>query len=253
MTSRHRVIAVVQLSVLLLFLPVFSPQAQQATGPGQPAVPPAFSIGEIPEEYQSRIRDLVERYEQARILLREQIQRNTELYTQEEIDAATADLEAELAQVRMDNEALRREYKSMAVHAKNYRDETLQYKEHLVKTQFELENEIETLGSVIDSIEEETLLQVGTTFSPSGQIGAIGLLNLPGTAVSLVTEGIYDVRDKEFFASFGVAFGLFPPAEPRRRFPAPLPSHRGRRELTTAGAAFASPYLSMIHFGHIRS
>jgi predicted Zn-ribbon and HTH transcriptional regulator len=202
MTSRHRFIAVVLFGAVLLLA--------SGTLWAQDDGLRSFALDDIPEEYERSIRDLVERYEEARTLLREQIRRNSELYTRQELDNAVADLEDEMARLEEENEDLRREYKTMLVTAKNYRDDAYTFKNDAIKKESGLNREIATLEGTLDSIEEENLFQLGATFSPAGRIGAIGLLNLPGTTVSLVTEGIYDLRDKEFTTAFGVAFGFLP-------------------------------------------
>ena len=204
MTSRHRYGTVLSAAIVffLLIIPCL---------PAQDDVGPALSdVSGIPEEYEDTVRDLVERYEEMRTMLREQIRLNTELYTDAEMDAAVADLESELDDLSAENEMLRREYKELLLTTKNSEARTARYKEELVKTRMGLSAEVDTLERVIGSIEEERLLQVGATFSPAGTIGAIGTLNLPGTNVSLITQGIYDLRDKEFSTAFGIGFALFP-------------------------------------------
>lgn len=170
----------------------------------------AFDLDAIPSEYEDTIRDLVERYEEMRSLLREQIQRNTDLYSQAEIDAAVADLEAEVLALETENAALRNDFKRLLVAKKNAENETERFKDLYAKTRSDLTAEITTLDGVISSIEEETLLQIGATFSPEGRLGGIGILNLPGSNVSLITEGLYDLREKRVTTAFGIGFGLLP-------------------------------------------
>jgi hypothetical protein len=170
----------------------------------------AFDLNEIPVEYEETIRDLVERYEEMRSLLREQIQRNTDLYSQEEIDAAVAALEEEVLALETENTMLRNDFKRLLVAKKNAENETERFKDLYAKTRDELTTEISTLDGVISSIEEETLLQIGATFSPEGRLGGIGILNLPGSNVSLITEGLYDLREKKVTTAFGIGFGLLP-------------------------------------------
>lgn len=178
---------------------------------GQTVPGPALAdTAGIPEEYEDTIRDLVERYEEVRTLLREQIRLNTELYSQGEIDAATAELRAEVEELQRVNDSLRQDYKAVLVTAKNADAETRRAKAELTKTQTGLTGEINTLERVIASIEEEQLLHVGGTFSPAGRVGLLGQINLPGTNVGLLTEGVYDLRDREFTTAFGISFGFFP-------------------------------------------
>ena len=163
---------------------------------------------DIPEEYQERIRDLVERFEEARRLLREQIQRNSELYTQEEIDAAIADLEDQLAQAEARAALIEREYKTLLEAVKNAEAESLRYKEELAKTREDLGLEIETMQAVLRSAELEDILQIGPTFSTEGSLGVLGVLNLPGTNMGLVTQVDYVLREREARTSFGVTFSF---------------------------------------------
>ncbi|MFW6229312.1 MAG: hypothetical protein ACOC2V_07605 [Alkalispirochaeta sp.] len=204
MVSRLRGgLAVFFLTMILLGVPgsLFS-----QTAPG-----PALADTEgIPVEYEDTIRDLVERYEEVRTLLREQIQINTELYSRDEIDAATAELRAEVEELEEENASLRQDYKAVLVAAKNADAETRRAKAELTKMRTGLGGEINTLERVIASIEEERLLYVGGTFSPAGRIGLLGQINLPGTNVGLLTEGVYDLRDRKFTTAFGISFGFFP-------------------------------------------
>ena len=201
MVSRSRMRKVFFLVVLLAL-----PGIIAAQDPG-----PALSdMSDIPEEYEDTIRDLVERYEELRVLLREKIRINTELYTQDEIDAAIEELEAQVAALEEENRSVRQEYKTLALYSKNTLDRMLEYKQELAKTRLNLGLEIDTLGRVIDSIEEETLVSLGATFSPAGSLGAIGILNFPGTTASLIAQGNYHLRERDFTTSFGVGFGLFP-------------------------------------------
>lgn len=195
--------AVFGLILISVFVTPLSSQELRQVSPDQ------LGLDALPEEYEDTIRNLVERYEELRRLLREQIQRNTELYTKEEIDSTVSELEAELLASRTENRELRNEYKELLQARKNAEEDALRYKERYAKVRGDLTDEIDTLGTIIDSIEEEQLLQIGATFSPAGRIGGIGILNLPGTNVSLLTEGIYDLREKEFSTAFGIGFGLF--------------------------------------------
>jgi hypothetical protein len=212
MTSRHRYGTVLGVAIVFFLLLIPGLPAQDGFGPA------LSDVSGIPEEYEDTVRDLVERYEEMRTLLREQIRLNTELYTDAELDAAITDLETELDQLSAENEMLRREYKTLLLATKNSEARTARYKEELVKTRMGLSAEIDTLERVIGSIEEERLLQLGATFSPAGTIGAIGTLNLPGTNVSLITQGIYDLRDKAFSTAFGVSFALIPQRSIVERF-----------------------------------
>lgn len=178
--------------------------------PTPPIYAQSPTLSDIPPEYQEAIADLVDRYEELRVLLREQIQLNRDLFSQEEIDAALAELRAEVAALEAENLELRTEYKAMRVAFKNAEDEALAWKEELAKVQFGLGMEIDVLEAVIAGTEEENLLQVGATFSPAGSLGLIGLLNLPGTNLSLLAQGDYELRDRRFTTGFGVTFSYLP-------------------------------------------
>ena len=166
------------------------------------------SAQDIPEEYQERIRDLVERFEEARRLLREQIQRNADLYTQEEIDAAIADLEERLAQADARTALLEREYKALFEVFKSAEEESLRYKEELAKAREDFAAEIATMQAVLRSAELEDIVQIGPTFSTTGSLGALGVLNLPGTNLGLVTQVDYVLREREARFLFGVTFSF---------------------------------------------
>lgn len=179
-------------------------------GPPTVSAQEAFDLNEIPAEYEETIRDLVERYEEMRSLLREQIQRNTDLYSQGEIDAAVANLEAEVLALETENATLRNDFKRLLVAKKNAENETERFKDLYAKTRDDLTNEIGILSGSLASLEEETLFQIGATFSPAGRLGGIGIFNLPGSNVSLITEGLYDLREKKVTTAFGIGFGLVP-------------------------------------------
>ena len=168
---------------------------------------PAFTQ-DIPEEYQDRIRDLVERFEEARRLLREQIQRNSQLYSQEEVDTLTADLEAQLAHALERTAAIEREYKALLDAFKAAEEESLRYKEELEKTREDLGLELATMQAVLRSAELEDMLQIGPTFSTEGSLGVLGVLNLPGTNLGFVTQFDYVLREREMRTLFGVTFSF---------------------------------------------
>ncbi|MFO8041584.1 MAG: hypothetical protein R6U25_00145 [Alkalispirochaeta sp.] len=90
------------------------------------------------------------------------------------------------------------------------REDSRSYKAALAKSRTDLQQEIATLQAVLDSTEEESLLQVGATFSPAGTLGAVGILNLPQTNVSLLAGTNYLLREQEFNAVFGVTLSFLP-------------------------------------------
>lgn len=180
----------------------------------------------IPPEYEAAVIDLVERYEELRRILREQIQLNDRLYTEEEIDAQLADLRRQLQAGQRENAQLRRQYKMVVDTLKRVQDEELALRDELAKTRIDLGVEIETLEDVIASIEEENLFQLGPTFSASGRVGGIGIFNLPATNLSLVFSADYALRDRDFATFFGATFS----AVPQRSIVEAFERVRARRE-----------------------
>lgn len=163
---------------------------------------------DIPEEYESQIRELVERFEEARRLLREQIQLNAELYTQDEIDAAVASLEQQLFEAEIRLALIEGEYKALLDAFKAAEEESLRYKDELARTRTELGQEIETLTAVLQTSELENMIQIGPTFSTAGSLGLVGLFNLPGTNLSLLSQVDYVLREQEARTIFGVTFSF---------------------------------------------
>jgi uncharacterized protein YhaN len=165
---------------------------------------------EIPEDYEAAVLDLVERYEEMRQRLRAQIELNSDLFTQEELDAAVAEVQEDLDQALSDLETAENEYKALRRALNDAREDSRRYKAALAKSRTDLEAEIDTLQTVIDGTEEESLFQVGATFSPAGSLGAVGILNLPQTNVSLLAGTNYILREQELNAVFGVTLSFLP-------------------------------------------
>ncbi|MFW5976016.1 MAG: hypothetical protein ACOCRY_01915, partial [Alkalispirochaetaceae bacterium] len=163
-----------------------------------------------PEDYEAAVLDLVERYEEMRRRLRAEIERNAELYTQEELDAAVAEVQAELDETVAERAAIEDERKALRRAVYDARQDALRYKAALAKVTSDFEEEIDTLETVIAGTEEESLIQVGATFSPAGTLGAIGILNLPQTNVSLLAGTNYILREQELNAVFGVTLSFLP-------------------------------------------
>ncbi|MFW5694070.1 MAG: hypothetical protein ACOCYB_02800 [Alkalispirochaeta sp.] len=165
---------------------------------------------DLPEDYEAAVLDLVERYEEMRRRLRAEIERNSDLYTQEELDAAVADVQDELDETRAELDALHDERKALRRAVDEERENARRYKAELVKSRTDLEAEIATMQAVMDGTEEESLFQVGATFSPAGTLGAVGILNLPQTNVSLLAGTTYILREQELNALFGVTLSFLP-------------------------------------------
>lgn len=166
------------------------------------------SAQDLPPEYEERVRDLVERFEEARRLLREQIQLNADLYTQEEVDALVADLEERLAAAAARTALIEQEYKALMDAFKAAEAESLRFKEELARTRSDLGAEIETLTAVLDTSELEDMIQIGPTFSTAGSLGVVGLVNLPGTNLSLFSQLDYVLRERDARTIFGVTFSF---------------------------------------------
>ena len=171
-------------------------------------------LGEIPAEYEEIIIDLVERYEEARQLLREEIERNRNLFTAEEVAVAVAETEAELnaelTALRGQIEELEASYKALRTRLKNAEEEARAYKDALAKTTADSREEIALLSDTLTGIEEESILQLGATFSPAGTLGALGIINLPDTNVSLLGGASYRLREQTVEAMFGVTLSFLP-------------------------------------------
>lgn len=164
---------------------------------------------ELPEDYAAAVLDLVERYEEMRQRLRAELERNSELYTQAELDAAVAEVQGDLDEALAELEAVEDD-KALRRAVIEAREDSLSYKAAMAKSRTDLQREIATLQAVLDGTEEESLLQVGATFSPAGMLGAVGIFNLPQTNVSLLAGTNYFLREQKFNAFFGVTLSFLP-------------------------------------------
>ena len=203
-------VRIVPVIVLLAVFPWVT-SAQDATAESAPLLSQAE---DIPPEYEGAIRDLVDRYEELRRLYRQELQRNTDLYTQAELDAAVAEVEdrlnGELEAAQQQVSEMEDRFKALQVALKNAQDEAQAFKEDLSKTRRDYRADVADLRLSLDSIEEESLFQVGATFSPAGSLGAVGIVNLPDTNVSLLAGADYLLRDRELNARFGVTLSFLP-------------------------------------------
>lgn len=168
------------------------------------------NIDEVPPEIEQTLRELVERFEQTRDLLREQIQLNEQLFTQAEVDALIIDIRAGAAAIAEENQALRQELKRLAVIAKNASDRAQDFKNELVKVQLAAAASVRALQATLDAVEDETLLQLGPVFSPSGSLGMFGIVNLPASPVGLYSQFDYQVQTQQTKFGFGLSFALVP-------------------------------------------
>ena len=163
---------------------------------------------EIPEEYEAAVRDLVERYEELRQILRSELERNNLLYTQEELNAAVSEAHAEYRDLEAAYTRLAEEHKTMHEELKTELAAARGSKTDLRRTNEVLAGELGTLRLVLDDVEEQRIFEVAATVSPAGSLGALGTINVPGTGVGLMGGARYLLRDKEFDAVFGVSYGF---------------------------------------------
>lgn len=222
-------------TLTLLFLIVILPVVLHAQEPSSDAV----GSGEIPEEFEEMVRDLVERYEELRLLLREEMAKNANLYSQAEIDAAVSEIEdrlgGELAAANERIALLEAQRDALAGAVRLAEGEFMMHQGGGTQTAAELAAEVESLEATIASIEEESLFQVGATFSPAGTLGAIGILNLPQTNVSLLAGSNYLLREKEYNIVFGVTWSFLPARDISDRFA------RGRNDSPDVSPAPETP------------
>lgn len=171
-------------------------------------VPPIVleHVEEVPPQYEATIRDLVERYEDLRERLRVEIRRNEDMFTRAEMEAAVRDLERDLERSRARTAALEAQLKESLVRHRLAEEKSRGYKAAMLKMEDGLLRELETTRSIVDAMQVEHIFQVGPTFSPAGTLGALGVINIPGTRLSLVGGTQYDLRDQDLTTLFGVTF-----------------------------------------------
>jgi hypothetical protein len=196
---------------LLLHLLLFLPAWLLVAGPGAvfaQAIPPIIIEEELdlPDRYEDSIRDLVDRYEDLRERLRLEMRRNEEMYTRVEMDAAVRDLQAELENASRRTVVLEARLKESIVRHRVAEEKSRSYKATLLKTEAGLLRELDTTWSIVDAMQVEHLFQVGPTFSPAGSLGALGIVNIPGTRLGFMAGTDYDLREQEITTFFGVTF-----------------------------------------------
>lgn len=193
------------LLVAVTVLLTVSPSASAQVVP--PLVLPNESE-EIPPQYEDTIRDLVNRYEDLREQLRVQIRRNADMYTRAEMDAALSDLRRELDEAQARIGTLEALLKESIVRHRVAEEKSRRYKATLIKTEAGLLRELDTTMRIVDTMQVEKIFQAGPTFSPAGTLGALGIINLPGTPLSFVAGSDYDLRDQNWTYKFGVTFSF---------------------------------------------
>lgn len=165
---------------------------------------------EMSRDCQESVLELVERYEEMRVLLREQIDINTSLYSEDEMEAMTADLRSQIEDLHAALTEMTQRYKEAQISVKVAEEQSLAFKNQLLKERGDLSDEIETLQVLAAGIEEERLLTTGLGFSQDGYVSSLAMFNLPGTNLSGYGEINYAFRSQEYFVNMGVAFQLFP-------------------------------------------
>lgn len=174
-------------------------------------VPPFVDVDSgIPRELEETIRDLVERYESVRALLREQIRINESLFSREEIERAVADLEEELSHARERIAALEDELVQNRLQRQEALDEAAEARLDRDAARGELEFEMRIYREVVESTEVERLLQIGPVFSPQGEIGLLGLVNIPGTNFSVLGGANYRLQEQDYRTFFGATLSFIP-------------------------------------------
>lgn len=200
------------LPVALLLLLTLAPVWSQTQDTRQPRA-------EEIREYEERLRDMVNRFEEARELLRRQIdenralrRENAELRQQLEslreernqLEEMTEDeriemLRANLREERELRNALIRKLKSAV-------DENDRLEARLKKAEGSHLAAQDDFIEILEFREEQKLFQAGTGFSPSGYMNGLFLVNIPETPLGLFAETNYHFREKEWNYSVGVQF-----------------------------------------------
>ncbi|MFP4535225.1 MAG: hypothetical protein ACLFNP_05850 [Spirochaetaceae bacterium] len=199
------------LLLLALFL-LITPLWGQESDNGQPT-------SEDIRQYEERLREMVGRFEEARELLRRQIDENQALRRenaelrrrmenlQEEReqlaemseDERVAVLRERLRNSRRLNDALIRKLKATV-------DDNERLEARLKKAEGEQLAVQDEFLDILELREEQSLFHVGTGFSPEGYMNGLVLLNIPRTSLGLFAETNYRFREKDWAYSVGVQF-----------------------------------------------
>lgn len=199
------------LLVIALFFLV-APLWGQETDSGQPT-------SEDIRQYEERLREMVSRFEEARELLRRQIDENQALRRenaelrqrvenlQEERqqlaemseDERVAALQERLQDSRRLNDALIRKLKATV-------DDNNRLEARLKKAEGEQLAVQDEFLDILAYREEQRLFQVGAGFSPEGYMNGLFLVNIPQTSLGLFAETNYRFREKDWAYSVGVQF-----------------------------------------------
>lgn len=170
-------------------------------------------------QYEERLREMVGRFEEARDLLRRQIdenqalrRENAELRQRVESlqqerqqlaemteDERVAALQARLRESNRLNNALIRKLK-------NTINDNQRLEARLKKAEGEQLAVRDEFLDILDLREEQKLFQVGAGFSPEGYMNGLFLVNIPETSLGLFAETNYRFREKDWAYSVGVQF-----------------------------------------------
>ena len=169
--------------------------------------------------YEERLREMVNRFEEARELLLRQIDENRALRRE------NAELRHRLEAIRVErnqleemteNERLRmlranlreeRELRDALIRKlKSAVDENDRLHSRLKKAEGEELAIRDDFIEILELREEQKLFQAGTGFSPSGYMNGLFLVNIPETPLGLFGETNYHFREREWNYSVGVQF-----------------------------------------------
>mgnify|MGYP006288931275 CR=1 FL=1 len=202
----YRTALLLPLLLLLIAVPLLS---QDAGSSG--------ATSEQIRQYEERLRDMVNRFEETRELLRQQIDQNETLQRENaelrqqletvreernELEGMSADervasLESQLRRAEQLNDALIRKLKGSI-------EQNTRLQERLKKSRSEREAVRDDFLDLVELREEQKLFQIGTGFSPQGYINGIALLNIPEAPLGLFVESNYRFREKKWAYAVGV-------------------------------------------------
>ena len=197
----HRTAALILLALFLISSPLFGQESEEI------------------RQYEERLREMVNRFEEARELLRREIaenqalrRENSELRQRLESvreernqlesmsgDERIAELQANLRESRDLNDALIRKLKHTVAEGRRLeaRLKKAEQQRGLVQDDF---------LDLLEHREEQKLVQVGTGFSPSGYMNGLFMVNIPDSPIGLFAETNYRFREKDWSYSVGVQF-----------------------------------------------
>ncbi|MFW5811760.1 MAG: hypothetical protein ACOCWS_02160 [Alkalispirochaetaceae bacterium] len=205
------------LVLTLLLLPALGFAQTGESEEPSPSAPVEES--EAIRQYEQRLRSMVNRFEQTRELLRQQIEENEALRREnsdlaQQLDAVSrqrdqiegmsddervAALQGEVRELQLLNDSLTEKLKGRV-------EENRRLTARLKKAEAEQLEAQDEIVELVDLREEQKLLQVGAGFSPNGYMNGLFLVNIPETPLGLFAETNYRFREKEWSYSVGVQF-----------------------------------------------